>query len=77
MLAVTGGLAVGTYVLKALSAEVAGLGWVRWLSPFHYFSGSNPLRHGFDVPYLLVLAGVSAVLLAVAVVVFDRRDVGV
>ncbi len=77
VLAVTGGLAVGTYVLKALSAEVAGLGWVRWLSPFHYFSGSNPLRHGFDVPYLLVLAGVSAVLLAVAVVVFDRRDVGV
>src|SRR6266540_2349828 len=73
----TGAVTGGTYVLKALSAEVAGLGWVRWLSPFHYFSGSNPLRHGFDVPYLLVLAGVSAVLLAVAVVVFDRRDVGV
>jgi len=77
VLAVTGGLAVGTYVLKGLSAEVTGLGWLRWFSPFHYFSGSNPLRHGFDVPYLLVLAGLSAVLLAVAVVTFDRRDVGV
>ena len=76
-LAVTGVLAVGTYVLNGVGGLVEGVRPLRWLSPFHYYLGGDPLHNGFQVGYLLVLVGIVAVLVAVAAVTFERRDVGV
>lgn len=76
-LAVTGGAAVGTYLARAMADLVDGLGPLRWLSPFQYYLGGDPLRQGFHAGYLLALVAVVAVAYAVAVVTFDRRDVGV
>jgi ABC-2 type transport system permease protein len=74
---VAGAVAVAGYVIRGLSENVSWLhGW-RWLSPFHYYLGADPLHRGFVVGYLLVLAAASAVLVTVAVVTFDRRDVRV
>ena len=77
VLSVTGVLAVGTYVLNGLGGLVEGVRPLRWLSPFHYYLGGDPLHNGFQVGYLLVLVGIVVVLVAVAAVTFERRDVGV
>jgi ABC-2 type transport system permease protein len=76
-LAVAGAVAVAGYVIRGLSDNVTFLHSWRWISPFHYYLGSDPLHHGFNVVYLLVLAVASAVMVVVAVVGFDRRDVRV
>lgn len=76
VLATTGVAAVGTYAINAFSGQISALESLRWLSPFHYYLGHDPLRGGFHGGYELVLVGVTAVLLAIAVATFGRRDVG-
>jgi hypothetical protein len=41
----------------------------------HYASGSEPLRGGLQLGDVAVLAPVTAVLLAVSAVAFDRRGI--
>ena len=64
--------AVG-YLVAALAGLASWLSPFRYASPFHY-SGRAPLQTGVDVSGLLVLAGGIAVLLLVAALVFERRD---
>lgn len=67
-------LAVLAFALNAflpLSDALAGYAKV---SPWYYFSASNPLVNGADYLHLLVLAGVVIVLLAAAFFVYNRRD---
>ncbi|MFI6159108.1 ABC transporter permease subunit [Micromonospora haikouensis] len=77
VLAVTGVLAVTTYLANAIGGMSDGWQWMRWLSPFHYFIGTDPLHTGWHPAQLLTLAGVGVVTAAVGMVLFDRRDVGV
>ncbi|MFG1849188.1 ABC transporter permease subunit [Micromonospora carbonacea] len=77
VLAVTGVLGVATYLANAIGGMSDGWQWMRWLSPFHYFIGTDPLHTGWHPGHLLILAGVGALTAAVGVVLFDRRDVGV
>lgn len=70
----------------AIASTVAGLGyfaqtmgakvgeWLPPLSPFHWAFSGEPLRAGFDWGGLGLLAGVTLVLLAVALAAFARRD---
>ena len=76
-LAVTGVIAVATYMANAVSHLSAALGWLRWLSPFHYFIGTDPLHSGWHPAHLLLLAAIGAITAAAGVVAFDRRDLGV
>jgi ABC-2 type transport system permease protein len=76
-LAVTGALAVGTYILRGVSGLVDGGEWLRWLSPFHYFIGTDPLHTGWHPAHLLALAAVGAASAIAGIILFDRRDVGV
>ncbi|MBV1851797.1 ABC transporter permease subunit [Catellatospora tritici] len=77
VLAVTGVLAVGTYMARALSGMIESIAWLKWASPFHYFLGGDPLRTGWHGGYLavLVLPAIACALAGIAA--FDRRDVGV
>ncbi|MFG1901173.1 ABC transporter permease subunit [Micromonospora carbonacea] len=77
VLAVTGVLGVATYLANAIGGMSDGWQWMRWLSPFHYFIGTDPLHTGWHPGHLLILAGVGALTAAVGMVLFDRRDVGV
>ncbi len=61
------------YLIAGLSGLATWLAPFRYLSPFHY-AGRAPLQSGVDMSGLIVLVGASAVLTAVAVVVFQRRD---
>jgi ABC-2 type transport system permease protein len=76
VLGVTGGVALVTYGLNAFYTQAEALEPLRWLSPFYYYLGGDPLGGNFPSGYFLVLAGITVVLLAVALVTFDRRDVG-
>ncbi|MDP9795013.1 ABC-2 type transport system permease protein [Catenuloplanes nepalensis] len=77
VLAITGAIAVATYMAHALSGVIDGTAWMRWLSPFHYFIGTDPLHTGWHPAELLGLVAVGAVTAAAGVLLFDRRDVGV
>lgn len=76
-LAVAGALAVGGYILQGIAGMLDGGQWLRWLSPFHYFIGTDPLHTGWHPAHLAVLAAVGAAGAVIGVVLFDRRDVGV
>ncbi|WP_084760185.1 ABC transporter permease subunit [Nocardia mangyaensis] len=55
-------------------ADSIGLGWAAYLSPFHYYIDSEPLRHGIDVGGAAVLLVASAVLVAAGTYRFNHRD---
>jgi len=74
VVAMVGGL---TYFGNNLGPSVDWLEWSRDVSPFHYYSGGEPLRNGLQLMDSLVLLGASLVLVALAVIGFERRDVAV
>ena len=77
VLAITGVLGVATYMANAIAGISHSLSWLKWLSPFHYFIGTDPLHTGWHPAELLVLVAVGAVTAIAGVMLFDRRDVGV
>ena len=68
------GLLVVTYLIDGLANIVDGLNTIRWISPFKYYMGNDPLRNGIDLGDAAVLIGITAVLVVVSVVAFERRD---
>jgi ABC-2 type transport system permease protein len=64
-----------TYFANNLGPSVDWLAWSQDFSPFHYYSGGEPLRNGFQLIDSLVLLGASILLVALAVIGFERRDV--
>lgn len=70
-------IGVLTYFANTLGPSVDWLAWSESVSPFRYYSGGEPLRNGFQGLDSLVLLLVSLVLVALAVVGFERRDVAV
>jgi ABC-2 type transport system permease protein len=79
------GLAVGTatgtalaaYLIDALANVVGWLEPFEEISPFHWYAPANPLTAGPSLGGFALLVGASAVLAVIAVLGFDRRDVGV
>lgn len=76
-LGVAGAVAVASYVIHGLSENISWVRPLRWITPFHYYLGADPLHRGFNLGYDAVLLVASAVLTVVAVATFDRRDVRV
>lgn len=72
-LAIAVGIGVLTYVVGNL-AGVIGIDWLKYLSPFHYYIGGEPLRHGMQWADAGILVAVSAVLATAGFVRFSRRD---
>jgi ABC-2 type transport system permease protein len=67
-------LMVAMYLADTLGAIVDGLGAIRPLSLFRYYMGNDPLRNGISPADTLVLLSVAAVLLVLALIAFERRD---
>ena len=73
----SGGAAAVTlagFLINGFAPLVAGLGWLKYLSPFHYYAGGDPIGHGVDLGSLAVLGAAAIVLTAIAAVQFGRRD---
>ena len=74
---IAGALAIGTYFIYALAPLVEGLGPVQKVFPFYYYIGADPLTNGLNLAHAGVLIGITAALLAVAIITFERRDLAV
>ena len=47
------------------------------LSPFYYYIDGDPITNGLNFMHAAVLMGLTGVLLAVALITFERRDLAV
>jgi ABC-2 type transport system permease protein len=68
-------LAVLAYFLNALAPLISGMSGWRVLSPFYWYVGNDPLRHGLEPAHVLALVAVTAVCVATAAIVWERRDI--
>jgi ABC-2 type transport system permease protein len=76
-IATASALATAAFFLNSLAPLADSLKALQKFSPFYWYLGHFPLTNGFDFKGLLLLIAVAAVMLAVAVASFERRDVAV
>ena len=74
---VASALALAAYLLNSLAPLTETLKPYRKLSLFYHYIGADPLANGLNPVHAAVLVGVTVVLLAVALIAFERRDVAV
>jgi len=72
-----GALGIGGYLLNSLGPMVGWLEPFRKISPFYYYSNSDPLINGLDWSHMVVLLVVILLEGGVAVLTFRRRDLAV
>lgn len=70
-------IGIAGYFANTLGPSVEVIAWSRDVSPFRYYSGGQPLVNGWQLSDGLVLLLASAVMVAIGVVGFRRRDVAV
>ncbi|WP_027340994.1 ABC transporter permease subunit [Hamadaea tsunoensis] len=76
-LGVSAGVAVLSYLAYSFFVQVDALQWTKNLSPFQWYLGGEPLKHGLQWGDSGLLLLVSAVLVAAGTARFTRRDVAV
>jgi ABC-2 type transport system permease protein len=69
-----GSFGVLAFLVNGFAPLVDGLDWLKYLSPFYWYAGHDPLTNGLFVGGLVVLLVTTAVLVVVAVVGFGHRD---
>jgi ABC-2 type transport system permease protein len=74
--AVTTALAVAAYVLYTIGLLVDGLSGARKLTPFYLADASKALIGDYELWRPAALLFATLVLLAITIVVFERRDIG-
>lgn len=74
-LGVTAALALALYLANNLAGTIESLEPIQRVSPYHFYLGGDPLRNGFDLAGLGVLALMSLALLLLAIWGLNRRDV--
>ena len=70
------GTVVAGYFLNAIGASVASINWLQKLSPFYWGDSSHVLVDGLVWWRVVALLAVAGTLFGIAVVTFERRDVG-
>ena len=70
------GAAVGIvgWLINSFAPLVGALDWLKYVSPFYYYAGHDPLAQGVDIVGIVVLGALSLVLTAAGMVGIDRRD---
>jgi ABC-2 type transport system permease protein len=72
---VSAGVTAALFFVHGLAPLVDSMAWLAELTPFHWLQDPDPLANGLDALAVLIFAAVTAVLLAVAVWGFNRRDI--
>jgi len=68
-------VATAAYLIDSLASGVESISGVRYASPFYYYGRGTPLVEGIDWPHAALLAGVTAIFIALAMRTFERRDI--
>lgn len=68
---------LAAYALKAYAPLVEAMKPYQKLSPFYYANAAKPLVNGLNIGDSAILVGLCVVLLIVALIAFQRRDVAV
>jgi putative exporter of polyketide antibiotics len=68
-------VATATYFISTLSNGVEMLRNLRYATPFYYYGAGTPLVEGITWWHVLLLLGISAGFVALALRSFERRDV--
>ena len=71
---VAAGVGIVGWLINGFAPLVGGIAWLKYLSPFYYYAGHDPLTRGIDAVDLVVLGAVAVILTALATAAFDRRD---
>ena len=69
------GAAVVFHLINSFGVLNDTIADLAWLTPFHYYLGNDPLNNGMDWVDAAVLAVLSAVLIGLSFVLFERRDI--
>jgi ABC-2 type transport system permease protein len=69
-------IAVTAYLVNGFAQTVHWLQPVRKVSPFYQYLGHDPIRHGLSTAAVGISVVSIAVLIALAVLAFRRRDIG-
>lgn len=71
---VAAAVAILGWLINSFAPLVSGLDWLKYLSPFYYYAGHDPLARGVDVVGVVVLGVVTLVLTALGMIGIERRD---
>ena len=71
---VAAGVGIAGWLINSFAPLVSPLTWLKYLSPFYYYAGHDPLTQGVDIAGLIVLGAVTLVLMIVAAAGIERRD---
>jgi beta-exotoxin I transport system permease protein len=68
--------AVGIFgwLINSLAPLVSAISWLKYLAPYYYYAGHDPLARGPDILGLIVLGILTLLLTAVAMIGIERRD---
>ena len=66
--------AVLGFLINGFAPLIDAIAWLKYVSPFYYYSGHDPLANGVDLTDLAVLAAASVALMAFGMVAIQRRD---
>lgn len=71
---VAAAVGIAGWLINSFAPLVGTIDWLKYVSPFYYYAGHDPLAQGVDVVGIVVLGAVSLVLTAVGIVGIERRD---
>ncbi len=71
---VASAVAILGWLINSLAPLVSAISWLKYLAPYYYYAGHDPLTRGADIPGLIVLAALALLLTAVAMITIERRD---
>ncbi|MHA6762253.1 ABC transporter permease subunit [Streptacidiphilus sp. PAMC 29251] len=74
--AIVGGayVTVAAYLCDSFLPQIKGLHWIQSYSPFHWYTGGEPLVNGIQWTHCALLAGVGLCFAAGGIWGFNRRD---
>lgn len=67
-------VALAGWLINGFAPLVDALDWLKYVSPFYYYAGNDPLTHGVDIVHLTVLGVLAIGLTAVGMAGIERRD---